>query len=103
MKLLIKLILFVLLAESASAQYYYKDIIAAREAAAKERSFKENRVRGVDLVSKDGMDEPEEGFVCQQKVSGDFLQVSTYTKSKFTPESFQTTTYSADGLLKETI
>jgi hypothetical protein len=103
MKLLIKLILFVLLAEPASAQYYYKDIIAAREAAAKEQSFKENRVRGVDLVSKDGMDEPEEGFVCQQKVSGDFLQVSTYTKSKFTPESFQTTTYSADGLLKETI
>jgi hypothetical protein len=103
MKLLIKFISFILLAQTASAQYYYKDIIAAREASAKQQSYKQNRVRSVDLTSKDAYDEPEEGFECQQKTSGDYLQITTYTKSKFTPESFQTTSYTASGLIKETI
>ncbi len=103
MKLLIKLILFVLLVQTASAQYYYKDIIAAKEAIAKEKLYKQNRVKSVELTSKDAYDQPEDGFVCNQEVTNNFLQITTYSKSKFTPESFQTTLYSENGLLKKTI
>lgn len=103
MKLLIKLILFVLLVQTASAQYYYKDIIAAKEATAKEKLYKENRIKSVELSSKDATDQPEEGFVCEQQVTNDFLQITTYSKSKFTPESFQSTIYSENGFLKKTI
>jgi len=103
MKLLIKLILFVLLVQTASAQYYYKDIIAAKEAINKEKLYKETRVKSVELSSKDANDQPEDGFVCDQQVTNNFLQISTYSKSKFTPESFQTTLYSDNGFLKKTI
>jgi hypothetical protein len=103
MKLLIKSILFVLLVQTASAQYYYKDIIATQETISKEKSYKENKVRSVDMISKNGNDEMEEGFVCEQRVTDNFLQIDTHSKSKFTPESFQTTSYSDNGLIKRTV
>jgi hypothetical protein len=103
MKLLIKLILFVLLVQTASAQYYYKDIIATQETISKEKSYKENKVKSVELISKNGNDEMEDGFVCEQHVTDNFLQIETYSKSKFTPESFQTTFYSNNGLIKRTV
>ncbi|HLY72434.1 MAG TPA: hypothetical protein VKR53_22045 [Puia sp.] len=103
MKLLIKSILFVLLVQTASAQYYYKDIVATQEAINKEKNYKENRVKSVEMISKNGNDETEEGFVCQQRVTDNYLQIDTYSKSKFNPESFQTTFYSNNGLIKRTV
>jgi hypothetical protein len=103
MKLLIKFIMFVLVAQTSKAQYYFKDIIASREAIDKEKIYRNQRVKSVELASMDANDQPEDGFACQQKVSGNFLQIMTYSKSKFTPESFQTTSYSENGLLKNTI
>src|SRR5579863_10233499 len=103
MKLLIKSILFVLLVQTASAQYFYKDIVATQEAINKEKSYKENKVKSVEMFSKNGNDEIEEGFVCHQRVTDNYLQIDTYSKSKFNPESFQTTYYSNNGLIKRTV
>jgi hypothetical protein len=103
MKLLIKSILFVLLVQTASAQYYYKDVLATQEAITKEKNYKENKVKSVEMISKNGNDEMEEGFVCKQSVTDNFLQIQTYSKSKFTPESFQTTVYSENGSIKRTV
>jgi hypothetical protein len=103
MKLSIKSILFVLLTQTASAQYYYKDIIATKEAIAKDKLYKENKVRSVELSSKDANNQPEEGFECNQKIANNYSEIDTYSKSKFTPESFQTSSYAENGLLRKTI
>ncbi len=103
MKVSIKLISLLLVCQTTFAQYYYKDILAAQQAADKEKIYRTNGVKSVELSSKDGNDQAEDGFVCEQHVVNNFMTIITYSKSKFTPESFQTTLYNERGLLKRTI
>jgi YD repeat-containing protein len=99
MKRSIQLVLFISCLQAACAQYYYKDIIASRQAEEKQQLYRSNKVRSVALSSTDARDEPEDGFVCEQHVENNFLTIITQSKSKFTPESYQTAAYDERGLL----
>ncbi|HLX93188.1 MAG TPA: hypothetical protein VKR32_16000 [Puia sp.] len=103
MKISIKIILFVLPTQLCNAQYYYKDILATKEAVEKQRQYKVSNVRSVDVISTDAEERPEEGFVCRQQVAPDFLETDTYTKSRFNPESYQMTFFDSRGYIIKTV
>ncbi|HEY4936419.1 MAG TPA: hypothetical protein VII44_07555, partial [Puia sp.] len=94
---------FLMVANSARSQYYYKDIVLSRQNQDNWKSLREQKAREVDIVSIDANDEPTPGFTCTQKISSDFSSISTFTKSTDIPESTVTTYYNPIGRLVKTV
>ncbi len=88
---------------SAKSQYYYKDIILSRQNQENWKILKEQKAKEVNIVSLDANDEPTPGFVCTQKIAGDFSSISTYTKSTDIPESTVITYYNPIGRMIKTV
>ncbi|MBS1916856.1 MAG: hypothetical protein JST87_11305 [Bacteroidetes bacterium] len=103
MKSIVALLLMIFVHRIAVAQYYYKDIIVAKQLADKWKMYKKNRVKSVKLSSFEPGNQPTEGFICEQNVTPDFTQITTHTKSTYTPEDFLFSYYTTDGLLKKTL
>jgi hypothetical protein len=94
----ISVIFFLLLATfTAKCQYYYKDILLTRQNQENWKSFRDLKVREVDIQSLDANNEQTPGFTCIQSVSPDFSEILTYTKSENRPASAMTTSYDGNG------
>ncbi|HEY2348877.1 MAG TPA: hypothetical protein VGH64_07665 [Puia sp.] len=92
-----------LIALSANSQYYYKDILLARQNQDNWKSFHDKKVREVSIQSMDANNEPTPGFTCLQKVAPDFGSISTITKSANVPESNLTAFYDRSGRMIKTV
>ncbi len=103
MKLLSGCLLSLVLTQVCNAQFYYKDLVSARQTKAKWQLYKSAGVRSVSLNSFDGSGQPLQGFVGTQEVASDYSRISTHTKSVGTPESWTIAYYSPQGLLQKTI
>jgi hypothetical protein len=88
---------------SANSQYYYKDILLARQNQDNWKSFHDKKVREVSIQSMDANNEPTPGFTCLQKVGSDFSSISTITKSANMPESNLTAFYDRSGRMIKTV
>ncbi|HEY2649253.1 MAG TPA: hypothetical protein VGI38_08655 [Puia sp.] len=88
---------------SANSQYYYKDILLARQNQDNWKSFHDKKVREVSIQSMDANNEPTPGFTCLQKVGPDFSSISTITKSANMPESNLTAFYDRSGRMIKTV
>lgn len=82
--------LFVLMTSSftASAQYYYTDVINNKQALADLAVLKQKNIRGVKVTSLEATGEETEGFICQKKINRDYSEVEIYTE---TNESYPNT------------
>ncbi len=80
-------LLMIILVAAANAQYYYKDIVSNRQAAAERLALREQKIRVIEVHSFEGDKTPSEGFFCEKKISKDYRQVETYTKSYTTGKS----------------
>jgi YD repeat-containing protein len=103
MKELIGLLSLILLIQSATGQYYYKDIIIPRQTAEKWKVYKDNKVSEVTITSFEANGEPTEGFAGKISISGDFSQISTYTRSDENQASTLVAKYDGRGMLTSTI
>jgi YD repeat-containing protein len=103
MKSIVAILFAILLHQFAIAQYYYKDVVVTQQLADKWKMYKKNRVRSVKLTSFESGNQPTEGFICEQNVTADFQQITTHTKSTYTPEDFLISNYTSNGLLKKTL
>src|SRR5579871_5456265 len=103
MKSIVALLFVIFAHQIAVAQYYYKDVVATQQLADKWKIYKKNRVKSVKLSSFESGNQPTEGFACDQNVTPDFLQITTHTKSTYTPEDFLFSYYTSNGLLKKTL
>ena len=103
MKVFIGLLSLLVITRTVVAQYYYKDIILTKQISERCKIYKENAVKAVRLSSFEGTGEPTEGFVCEQTVTNNFSEISTYTHSNSSSASSLTTFYDTKGLLKKTI
>jgi len=102
MKSLLTFIFSAIIAQSAFAQYYYQDIIATQQVTEKWKTYKENKVKSVNISSFENDNTPTDGFLCKQNVKTDYSEISTYTKSELARESTFTTYYNANGQPKKT-
>ena len=92
------LILF--MTNGAIAQYYYKDILLTRQTNQVWKTFKENKISSVQLISYESNGSPTEGFDCRQTIAADFSTINTYTHSSSSSVSDLFAYYDTKGLIK---
>jgi hypothetical protein len=63
------------------AQYYYKDIVINKQAAADIAVLKEQKIRTVKINSFENDGLPSEGFFGEKKISKDYSRIEAMTKS----------------------
>ena len=88
---------------TASAQYYYDDIVNNKQILADLAVLKEKKIKGVKVTSIEPTGEESEGFTCQKKINRDFTEVEIYTA---TNESYPNTFisyFTKAGLLQKTV
>lgn len=88
---------------TASAQYYYKDIMGTKETADLIRHYQANKVNRVVLASTDGKNEKSDAFYVEQSFSPAKLMLKTTTRSNITNESFLTSWADANGNVIKTV
>ncbi|HTR29512.1 MAG TPA: RHS repeat domain-containing protein [Puia sp.] len=99
MKFLIGSLSLILLTGAANAQYYYKDIVATRQNIAQWQAYKAAHVGSIRLSSFEGNGQPTEGFQVDQKINGDFTEMTTHSKTNGATETWTFASYSPGGLL----
>jgi hypothetical protein len=97
-------ILFMLLAvfkPFANAQYYYKDLVSNKQATAEKATLKGKKIRTIAVHSFEGDKSPSEGFFCEKKISKDYREIETYTRSYTTGKALLTSLYNDKGQLTQ--
>jgi len=97
------ILVFLLAAFSAKSQFYYKDIVLTRQNQDNWKSFRDQKVREVNIQSIDANNEMTPGFTCTQTISADFSTIATFTRSANTPPSTLTAFYDRSGHLIKTV
>jgi hypothetical protein len=88
---------------TAKSQYYYKDILLTQQNQDNWKSYRDQKVKEVNIQSIDANDEMTPGFTCTQTISPDFGEISTFTKSADMPASTLTAFYDHEGRLIKTV
>src|SRR3954470_6674204 len=94
---------FLLVVVSGRSQYYYKDILLARQNQVNWKSFHDKKVREVSIQSIDVNNEPTPDFTCVQKVTSDFRSIATFTQAVKVPASTLTAYYDPSGRMVKTV
>jgi YD repeat-containing protein len=106
-KKMIKASLIVLIAlvtgTTATAQYYYDDVINNKQVRAELAVLKDKKVKGVKVVSMEANGEATEGFTCQKKINRDFTEVEIYTDTKESYPNTFISYFDKAGLLLKTV
>jgi hypothetical protein len=87
---------------SGKAQYYYKDIISNKQLLADMSSYKQNKVKVINIKSIEPDGSESEGFFCQKKFGNDYTRASLFTRSDISGASMLTSTFNKQGLLLKT-
>src|SRR5690349_3668116 len=96
-------LLCVVVSNSLTAQFYYKDLVTTSQINNNFRVYKLNKVSTVKLNSFEGNMPVTEGFLCEQKVNIPRNQLVTYTKTADAGETMLTAVYNTKGFLNRTI
>lgn len=91
------------IAQLATAQSYYKDIVINKQLIAEIALLKEQKIRTVKVKSFDREEEPSIGFFCEKKIKRDYSQFETITQSYATPTSTLTTYFDKKGQLVQSV
>jgi hypothetical protein len=101
-KLLIAAILLITIQYSATAQYYYKDILGTKQVMTERKALQDQKKRTVSVKSFESDGTASTGFFCEKQISKDYRKIETYTKSLATGRSIVTSFFSKNGLLLKT-
>lgn len=102
MKKLLCLLAITTITLTATAQYYYNDILTIQKLNLEFTSLKSSGFHLVDLKSFEDDDSPSEGFQCEKKINSDFSSSSMISKSYITGESVLNAFYAAGKIIKST-
>jgi hypothetical protein len=87
---------------TASAQYYYKDILTTQKLNTELSVIKNGNIKFIKITSFDENDQPSEGFFCEKKFNKNFSQSEMMSKSNITGQSLLVTDYSLEGKVIKT-
>ncbi len=85
--------------QQVTAQYYHKDIVSIQQATSEKNAWQQQKIRNILVHSFEADGTASEGFYCEKKVSKDYSQIETYTRSAGTSKSLLTSYYNEKGLL----
>lgn len=98
-KYLITFLAVFIVSATVSAQFYYKDIINTQQLTATLQTYKNNKVRDIQIKSYENDGTESEGFICRKKISKDYKTVSLFTKYSLSEPSLFISEFDADGKL----
>lgn len=101
-KTIVLFLSFCLLAIAASAQFYYKDILSNKQLMADMVSYKQNKIKTINIKSFEDDGSPSDGFFCQKKFSKDYTKSELFTRSNISAASLLTSTFNSKGQLIKT-
>ncbi|HPA22116.1 MAG TPA: hypothetical protein PLU18_02615 [Ferruginibacter sp.] len=84
---------------TASSQYYYKDILNTAQLSATLQTYKNNKIRNIDIKSFENDGTESEGFICRKKISKDYKTVSLFTKFSLSEPSLFISEFNTSGML----
>lgn len=88
---------------SASAQYFYKDILSTSKLNNEFAILKQGNIQLIKVESFDENDKPSEGFFCEKKINKNFTQSEMMSQSNITGQSLLTTDYNSEGKIIKTV
>jgi hypothetical protein len=95
--------LVLLVSVTASAQYYYKDIIGTKETSEMMRNYRTNKVSRVVLTSYDESDTRSNDFYAEQQFDAAAQTLKTISRSDMDHQSVLTSILDANGDVVKTI
>jgi YD repeat-containing protein len=99
-KLLTTTLLFLsIFVNNISAQYYYKDILSNKQLIVDMAVYKAHKLKTIEVNSFEADGQPSKGFFCEKKISKNYRQMETYSRSFVTNKSILTTSFDEKGLL----
>ncbi len=87
---------------AAHAQFYFKDIISNSQLLAEMASYKENKIRNINIKSFEDDGEPSDGFLCEKTISKDYRKSEVFTQSNLSGPSLLTSFFNEKGKLVKT-
>ncbi len=87
---------------SASAQFYYRDILSNKQLLNEMAVYKENKVHTIKIRSIEEDGSESEGFFCERRISKDYKKVELFTRSSGSGSSLFTSYFNEKGLLIQT-
>lgn len=96
-------IICLLFSLNTNAQYFYKDLVTARQTMEKMSLYKSQKIQSVNVVSYESNGQPTENFSGNQQVSGNYTKVVTTITTPLNGESELTTYFDVNGRLIKTI
>ncbi|MEJ7627016.1 MAG: hypothetical protein WKF35_09145 [Ferruginibacter sp.] len=88
---------FLAIANSASAQYYFKDIVSSQQAGADMAKYKENKVRTIKINSFEDDGSVSDGFFGERRISRDYKKSEVFIRSNVSGASLLTTLFNDKG------
>jgi len=93
----------IVMAFSANAQFYYKDVISNKALLDEMAQLKDQKIKKVNIKSFEDDGSPSDGFFCEKKISRNYTFVQTTTRSNISGASIFSSTFSNKGLLEKTV
>lgn len=91
--------LALLLPVCGMAQYYYKDILSNVQLTADMQSYKNHKVRKINIKSLEADGTPGKDFFCKRNISRDYRSVETGTRSLGSTPSLSNSFFNENGAL----
>src|SRR5690242_890121 len=82
---------------SASAQYFYKDLMSTIQQNKQFSILKNENLKLIKISSFDENDQPSEGFFCEKKINKNFTQSQMMSNSNITGQALLVTDYNTKG------
>ncbi len=96
------LIVILFITDSASAQYYYKDILNNINIAEEMSVYKNGNIHSIKMKSYEADGQLTEDFFCEKKISKDFRKVTLTTKSSESGKSIMLSFFNTEGMIEKT-
>lgn len=100
MKFILLLIPVIFICNTASAQYYYNDVLGNQKTNEEFAKIKEAGFHKVILKSFEDNDQPSEGFFCEKNINKDYSQSDMLSRSYITGESEIKSFYADNKIVK---
>jgi YD repeat-containing protein len=99
MKKILSALLFLLLIQPVSAQYYYKDLVTTVQSSQQFNLYRQRGVKKVTLTSYNESSTESAGFTVEQIIDGKSRKITTISRTTVVGDAFLMTTYNEAGQL----
>jgi hypothetical protein len=96
-KHLLSLMLLSMICLTAEAQHFYKDLVSHEQLIKDMTSYRQNKIRKIQMRSFESDGSPSKGFFCKRSFSRDYRKAETGTRTSGSAPSLTVTLFNENG------